>query len=107
LINPGVFRVVAGALRIPTWKLALGIAIAIAAALALVLLATGLFLVLFPLVLVGIGLSRLFGGGGRSVMTDDTPAGAWQPVRYGQKQARVIEVDYQVIGPDRRDDGRR
>lgn len=85
------FRLFSETFRIPPWKLWLGLAAAVAAALVLTILATGLFLVLFPLVLLAFGLSRLFGGG-----TQETAV----PARQKPGQNRVIEVEYRVLDPD-------
>jgi hypothetical protein len=86
------FHLFAETVRIPPWKLWLGIAAAIAAALVLAIVATGLFLIVFPLVLVGFGLSRLFGGRTREAAV---PATANRPGR-----SRIIDVEYRVLDPD-------
>ncbi len=90
LRNRDTFRLAAETFRIPPWKLGLGIAAAIAAALTLTVLATGLFLIVFPLVLVGFGLSRLFGG----------RQSATVPATRRPGGNRVIEVEYRVLDPD-------
>lgn len=87
--NRSNFRLFAETFRIPPWKLGLGLAAAIAAALALTILATGLFLLVFPLVLLGFGLSRLFGGSGRQ--------GAPVPATQRAGRNRTIEVEYRVL----------
>lgn len=90
--NRDTFRLFAETFRIPPWKLWLGLAAAIAAALALTILATGLFLVLLPLLLLGFGLSRLFGGG----RTEEAAV----PARQQAPRNRVIDVEYRVLDPD-------
>jgi hypothetical protein len=91
LRNRDTFQLFADTFRIPPWKLGLGLAAAIAAALALTVLATGLFLIVFPLVLVGFGLSRLFGGGRQDPSV---------PATQRAGKSRVIEVEYRVLDPD-------
>jgi hypothetical protein len=90
LRNRDTFRMAAETLRIPPWKLGLGLAAAVAAALTLTVLATGLFLIVFPLVLLGFGLSRLFGG----------RQSATVPAAQRAGRSRVIEVEYRVLDPD-------
>jgi 4-hydroxybenzoate polyprenyltransferase len=80
----------ARAFRLPKWQLALVLVLALALGIAVAIVATGIVLIVLPIAAVVALGYRLFGGARRR---DRPPAG-------------VIEGEYEVVEPARRDRNR-